>query len=59
MKPEDVEGFPSDNPKARLKLVSGNWTVIVRTCFRRGGKPGSTARAIGRVVDGRHVPIGE
>jgi len=59
VKPEDVEGFPSDNPKARLKLVSGNWTVIVRTCFRRGGKPGSTARAIGRVVDGRHVPIGE
>jgi len=57
MKPEDVEGFPFDNPKARLKLVSGNWTVIVRTYFRRDGKPRQTARAIGRVVDGRYVPI--
>lgn len=59
MKPEDVEGFPFDNPKARLKLVSGNWTVIVRTYFRRDGKPRQTARAIGRVVGGRYVPIEE
>ena len=59
MRPEDVEGFPFDNPKARLKLVSGNWTVIERRYFRREGKPCSTTRAIGRVVDGKYVPIEE
>ena len=52
MRPEDVEGFPFDNPKARLKLVSGNWTVIERRYFRREGKP---CRVCGTAIELTHI----